>query len=118
MKRTFLALMLTLATPAVAAGFERVADKNTFLALISGKSLTNRLYGITLTVTPNGNISGGALGWDVTGAWSWQDGYFCRHMAWGGDPIPYNCQLIEAQGDEIRFTSDRGAGDAASFKLR
>jgi hypothetical protein len=40
-------------------------------------------------------------------------------MDWSGYPIPQNCQLVEAKGDEvIRFTVDRGAGDAASFRLR
>jgi hypothetical protein len=40
-------------------------------------------------------------------------------MDWSGYPIPLNCQLVEAKGDEeIRFTVDKGEGDSASFKLR
>ena len=77
------------------------------------------LFGISLKVEPDGEIRGSAMGWDVTGTWEWQDGYFCREMDWSGYPIPKNCQLVEAKGDEaIRFTVDKGAGDSASFNLR
>ena len=60
-----------------------------------------------------------ALGWAVSGTWNWNEGYFCREMDWSGTPIPHNCQLVEARGDrKLRFTTDRGAGDSASFDLR
>ena len=117
MIRIIFSALLTLA-PISAHAFDRINDEGAFLALIAAKSLTNRLYGITLRVTPEGVIAGDALGWDVSGAWRWDDGHFCREMAWGGDPIPYNCQLVEASGNELRFTSDQGSGASASFKLR
>ena len=110
------ALLLS-AGPALAE-YRPVTDKAEFLGLIAGKALTNRLYNLTLSVSPDGQIAGSALGWEVTGSWAWQDGFFCREMAWGGDPIPYNCQLVEVDGDEMRFTVDQGAGDSASFRLR
>ncbi len=59
-----------------------------------------------------------SMGWEVTGAWYWKDGYFCRELAWGDDVIPYDCQLVEAQGSQMRFTSEQGTGDSASFRLR
>lgn len=118
MKRAIFALLLVLGSPAIAQTLDRITDEAAFLALIDGRSLSNRLYGISLIVTADGNITGDALGWDVTGGWDWQDGFFCREMAWGGDPIPYNCQLVEARGDNVRFTSNQGTGETASFKLR
>lgn len=120
MKNAAFAALLALlpASAAVAQDYRAVTDKSEFLALIAGKNLTNRLYGITLSVTPNGAIAGTGAGWDVEGSWSWQNGYFCREMTWGGDPIPYNCQLVEAAGSDVRFTVDQGAGDSASFRLR
>jgi hypothetical protein len=72
-----------------------------------------------LKITPDGQINGSALGWDVTGTWAWEDGYFCREIDWSGKPIPYNCQLVEVQDNaKIRFTVDKGAGDEATFNLR
>ncbi|MEN8896025.1 MAG: dihydrodipicolinate reductase [Yoonia sp.] len=119
MTRLFLAFALFVATPAMAAGYDRVTDQAIFVDLINGKSLSNRLYGVWLQVTSDGKIAGDAWGWDITGSWTWENGFFCRDILWGGDPIGYNCQLVELRGDnELRFTSDQGAGDNASFKLR
>ena len=112
------AIVAAMTGTAWADSFQPVTDQSTFVELVNGRNLTNRLYNLSLNVSPSGNISGSALGWDVTGTWSWQGGYFCREMAWGGDPIPYNCQLVEVAGDQVRFTTDRGAGDSAAFRLR
>ena len=105
--------------PAWAESFSRISDRDAFIGTVSGKELRLGLFGIALTVEPDGEIKGSAMGWDISGTWEWQDGYFCREMDWSGYPIPLNCQLVEARGDEeIRFTVDRGEGDSASFKLR
>ena len=120
MKYAALAALLLLAPAgsAVAQDYRAVTDQSEFLSLISGKNLTNRLYGVDLAVKPNGTINGKGAGWDIIGTWSWQNGYFCREMTWGGDPIPYNCQLVEVAGNDLRFTVDQGAGQSASFRLR
>jgi len=120
MKYVALALIVAMtAAPALADGYAPVKDESTFVSLIQGKELRNFFYGIRLNVSEEGTIAGSAIGWDIVGTWSWQDGYFCREMSWGGDPIAYNCQLVEARGDDrIRFTVDQGAGDSASFRLQ
>lgn len=117
---TMAVIMIGLALPkqAEAQQFRTVSDRAEFLQLIAGKSLTIRLYNLALNVAPDGSISGKAMGWDVTGSWNWSDGYFCREMNWGGDAIPFNCQLVEVAGGRMRFTTDRGAGDSATFGLR
>lgn len=117
--RRILATLALILTPAFASAFERVSDQQSFTSLIANKTLSNRLYGVTLNVSPTGSIAGGAWGWDITGNWTWDNGFFCRDILWGGESIGYNCQLVEARnGNELRFTSDQGAGDKASFKLR
>lgn len=117
LKTTALALAVT--TTAVSAqGYQAINDETTFLTTMSGKNLSNRLYAVNLAVIPSGQIAGTGAGWEITGTWSWQNGYFCREMSWGGDPIPYNCQLVEFNGQEMRFTTDQGLGDSASFRLR
>ena len=117
LKTATLALTIT-GTAATAQGYEPIADEGTFLSLLGDRNLSNRLYGVNLAVAPSGQIAGTGAGWDITGTWSWQNGYFCREMEWGGDPIPYNCQLVEFNGQDMRFTTDQGAGDSASFRLR
>jgi hypothetical protein len=121
MVRVTLALSLAagLATAASAAEFVPVSDKSEFLDVLAGRELHIGLYSLALNVTPDGRIAGSALGWDITGTWSWQDGYFCREMDWSGTAIPFDCQLVELRGDtEMRFTVARGEGRSAKFRLR
>jgi hypothetical protein len=110
---------LSAAGVAAAEEFKPIRDRKDFLSLVEGRTLQLRLFRINLSVNADGTIKGSALGWDVTGAWNWKDGLFCREMDWSGTPIPFNCQLVEARGDdELRFTVDGGKGESASFRLR
>lgn len=104
--------------PVAAQDYAPVRDRDTFLQLVEGRELRLGSFGVGLKVLPDGRITGSALGWAITGSWAWRDGYFCREMDWSGKEIPYNCQLVEARGEELRFTVDRGAGDSAAFRLR
>jgi len=121
MKRLAFAMFLVVtgASTATADTFVPVKEEGTFRALIDGKLLRNYLYGVRLNVLGTGEIKGEAWGYPITGTWNWQDGYFCREMAWGDRPIPYNCQLVETrEGERLRFTVDRGAGDSAVFRVQ
>ncbi len=110
---------LALAEGPTSADFAPISDKDTFVELVKDRELRIGLYNLSLNLTPDGRIAGSALGWGITGTWTWQDGYFCREMDWSGKAIAMNCQLVEARGDaEMRFTVDRGEGRSASFKLR
>jgi hypothetical protein len=112
---------LMLATPAAATAddFLPVKEKTEFLSRIQDRELRIGLYDLSLNVLPDGRIEGSALGWDITGNWTWQDGYFCREMDWSGTEIAYNCQLVEASDQQqLRFTVDKGIGDSATFNLR
>lgn len=113
-----LALAALLAMPSAALAYDRISDRATFLQTVGGKNLRIALYGLTINVRDDGNIVGRAMGWDITGTWSWQDGFFCREMDWSGYAIDYNCQLVEVDGDRIRFTVDQGAGDDAVLRIR
>lgn len=93
-----------------------VSSRDTFVSLIEGRELQR--FGITLTVTTDGQIIGRAFGYDVTGAWEWENGYFCRDLFWGGDDLGFNCQQVAVSGDTLRFTSDRGTGRFADLNLR
>lgn len=106
---------MSLAAPAF-ADYEKITTKDNFMALMSGKSLTRPL--VKLQVTPDGRISGRGASWAISGNWQWKSGYLCRSLNWGGDDLGYNCQSVEADGTNVRITSDKGAGDSAVFKLR
>ena len=107
-----------IALPASAHAFERISERSEFINTVNGKDLKIALYGLTLNVRDNGTITGRAAGWDISGSWTWENGYFCRDLDWSGYPIEYNCQLVEVSGDRIRFTVDQGAGDNAVLRIR
>lgn len=111
-------LSATLAfAPAVAqAELAKISSKIEFVQIVKGKTLSRPF--VKLQVSPEGDISGRGARWDINGSWSWQDGYFCRDLNWGGDDLGFNCQEVRMVGNKIRFTSDRGAGDSADFRLR
>ena len=112
-------LLAASALPAFADSFQPVTEKASFVDLVQNRELRIGLYDLSINVLPDGRIAGSALGWDITGNWTWKDGYFCREMDWSGTPISYNCQLVEADGAEkMRFTVDQGKGDSATFRLR
>lgn len=98
------------------AEYKRIDRKSDFLGLVTGRTLSRPL--VKLQVLPDGKIAGRGVRWDVSGSWSWRNGYFCRDLNWGGDDLGYNCQEVRARGNSIRFTSDEGAGDSAEFRLR
>jgi hypothetical protein len=116
MRLLVIALLTTLAAPAMAADYARVTDRGAFVALVSGKSLTS--LGVTLSVSPSGSISGRAFGSTVTGSWTWTGGYFCRTLKAGDKVFPRNCQLVQQKPGRVRFTADKGAGDTADLRIR
>lgn len=112
-------LLSLLPVMAAANEYEPIRDKTEFMSAVGGKELRIGLYNLSLMVMPDGRIEGSALGWKITGDWSWDNGYFCRELDWSGKEIAYNCQLVEKRGErEMRFTSDEGQGQSATFRLR
>ena len=107
---------LALAAAPALADLKKVNNQSEFVQLVAGKTLSRPL--IRLEVKPNGSIAGKGAKWAVTGDWVWRDGYFCRSLFWGGDALGYNCQEVRAKDGRIRFTSDKGKGDSAEFRLK
>ena len=116
MRFTIALILVTLASPAMADGYARVSDRGAFVNLVSGKSLTS--LGVSLTVSPSGSISGRAFGSAVTGAWTWTGGYFCRTLKAGEKVFARNCQLVQKNGNRLRFIADKGAGDTADLRIK
>jgi hypothetical protein len=111
-----LALCATLIATAAAAEFVPIRDEAKFVQIVADKTLTRPL--VSLSVAPTGRIAGSGAAWEVTGQWTWQNGYFCRDLSWGGTDLGYNCQEVRVRDNKIRFISDRGTGEYADFRLR
>ncbi|WP_262876198.1 dihydrodipicolinate reductase [Roseicyclus sediminis] len=107
---------MTTAEPARSEAFSVVSSRDTFVSLVQGREL--RRFGIRLTVTPDGEIVGRAFGTPVTGQWDWDGGYFCRDLFFGQEDLGFNCQLVQVNGETLRFTTDQGQGIYADLTLR
>ena len=108
-------LFFLIASPIIASE-TTISERPEFENLVKDKKLERFL--ISLSVTDDGKIEGSAAGRDVSGDWNWIDGYFCRTLMWGERELKYNCQKVTFDGRRLRFISDRGAGQSASFALR
>jgi hypothetical protein len=107
--------MLASATAALAEP-TRVTEADEFSSGIVGRELTT--LGVRLIVQPDGSITGKAFGRTVTGSWDWQQGYFCRELMYGQEPLAANCQMVTIDGNRVKFTSDRGTGQTANLRIR
>lgn len=110
------ALTVAAAPDARADTFRQVTDRSDFMDLVQGRTL--KYPGVSLEVTPAGDIRGKGLGIDVTGEWRWQGNYFCRDLYWGNRNLGPNCQAVLANGRTLRFVADEGQGQSADFRLR
>ena len=108
-------LFFLIASPIIASE-TTISERPDFENLVKDKKLERFL--ISLSVTSDGKIMGSAAGRDVSGDWNWIEGYFCRTLMWGERELKYNCQKVTFDGRRLRFISDRGAGQSASFALR
>ncbi len=113
---TALAVLATLAPLPAAAELARITDRDTFVSTVQGRELSR--LGVSLQVSPNGSIVGRALGRNVTGTWSWENGMFCRTLDAGDRQFARNCQVVSVDGSSIRFHADQGTGDIADFRIR
>jgi hypothetical protein len=109
-------LFLSLTASSAFAEPKVITTSDEFIELVTDKNLTRPF--ITLKVSSNGEIHGKGAFSKITGAWLWEDGYFCRSLRWGRTDLDYNCQRVISDGNQLTFTSDRGRGDSASFTLR
>jgi hypothetical protein len=117
MRMTIFAFIAIAAAGTANAELAKVDDQQNFVKAVAGKTLTRPW--IKINVTSDGRIEGRGARWDIEGTWSWQDGYFCRDLFWGGDPLGYNCQEVQVTTDgRIKFISDKGAGNSAMFRLQ
>ena len=100
----------------ISANETTISTRYNFEDLVMNKKLERFL--ISLSVTKDGKIEGSAAARSVTGDWDWVDSFFCRSMLWGAREIKYDCQKVTFDGRRLRFISNQGKGQSASFALR
>ncbi|MCL6284330.1 hypothetical protein M3P21_12415 [Ruegeria sp. 2012CJ41-6] len=67
---------------------------------------------LCFVIHPDGSFAGTSDGVAFEGRWEWQDGFFCRTLSLPDAPDETDCEHIEVNGAQMRYTRDRGQGEA------
>lgn len=100
---------LALIGTAVQAEFKQIKKEKQFRAAIVDKKLTDANGNWTI-IKSDGSQSGQFNGNAYVGAWTWNGRYWCRNGKIGGNELGTNCQMVEIDGNQTRFTRDKGKG--------
>ena len=96
------------AAEAVALDYRAVKRQGEFTEAVVNKTITADWGWIRLS--PGGQITGEVNGAPVRGAWSWENGYYCREYAYGDTTLAHNCQTIHISGRNLLLIRDKGKG--------
>lgn len=108
-------LVAALATPA-AAEFKRIATEKQMRDLVVGKKLaTSNGYSVA---NADGTMTGEFGGKKFSGAWKWSGKFFCRNGVLGGKEIGSDCQVWEIDGNQLRYTRQKGKGDSVIATIK
>lgn len=114
MATTVLAMM---AAPAL-ADFKRITSEEQLRAELVGKKMYDD-NGNWFRWNANGSMSGKLKdGQKFSGAWNWQKGFACRVAKVGNRDLGQDCQVIERDGNKVRFTRKQGKGESGMLTLR
>ena len=99
--------------------FLPIESEADFFSLVVGKKLTRINSSSEAILNANGTLTGTGTGGggSFSGTWYWDAKYFCRELDLSGDAGRLDCQTVEFDGKLVRFTIDRGKGEARVWKL-
>lgn len=101
-----------------AAQFAVVEDYADFEATFIGPRISDPDDAANyFVIQTDGTIAGTWFGKTLSGAWRWEDGYFCRSLS-APRAAPEDCQQWSVAGDQARLVRDRGTGEATFYAIR
>ncbi len=113
-----LPLILALTATTASAEFKAVKKEKQFRQTIVDCKLTNDKGNWTV-IKSDGTQTGKFGKKSYTGTWKWSGKYWCRNGVIGGKELGTNCQLVEIDGNQTRFTRDKGKGkDAGTYTIK
>ena len=97
------------------SGEKTITTEKEFRTKVVGKKLiTDRGYAL---VQEDGSMAGKLGGRELTGEWTWEDGYYCRSVALGDRQLPDDCQMVTIEGDEVTFYRKKGYGNGFVYQI-
>lgn len=88
-----------------------MTTREEFVNLFTGVTLV--LDGLRFIIHDDGRIIGNVGDLPLYGHWYWEDGFFCRTANLDGAPLELECEIIEYCDDQMRYTRNRGNGEAS-----
>ncbi len=105
---TALALVALMA-PALAHDFKPVRSENSFRNNVVGKTMVSS-RGMQVSHA-DGKVTG--QDWKrgkFTGAWKWEEGFYCLSLVYRGKQSPTECMQVEVHSNQLRLTLEKGTG--------
>lgn len=104
------ATLVPLAAPAPAlAEFRRITEEQAYVAAVAGRLVVSPAASMRIRRdwTYSGRLADGS---PVSGAWTWDSGYFCFNER--GNRSRTFCQVIYLDARRLLIVPDRGRGEA------
>ncbi|MFD1508444.1 hypothetical protein [Lacimonas salitolerans] len=109
-------LLALFATPALAE-FKHIRTEAQLQPLIGKKMYDSS--GNWFRWNADGSMSAQMTsGAPFAGAWKWSNGFVCRNARIGDNELGTDCQKIEFDGKNMRYTRNRGRGEASVMALQ
>lgn len=84
---------------------KQITTEKEFRAKVVGKKLITERGAIK--IHKDGNMTGTLGNREVSGEWTWEEGYWCRSIALDDRQFPDDCQMVTILGDEIDLLSKK-----------
>ena len=97
------------------AAEKQITTEKEFRAKVVGKKLITERGNVTIQA--DGSLTGQLGGKEVSGEWTWDDGYYCRSVAFGNRQLRDDCQMVTIVGKEVTFYRKKGYGDGFVYYL-
>lgn len=97
--------------PTERLAWKRVTTRDEFVSRFTGVTLVSDE--LRFVIHDDGRIVGNVGDLQLSGRWYWENGFFCRTANLDGAPLELDCEIIECCGDRMRYTRDRGKGEAS-----
>lgn len=91
--------------------WKRVTTRDEFVSRFTGVTLVSD--GLRFVIHEDGRILGDIGDLPLSGRWYWENGFFCRTAVLDGATLELDCEMIECRGDQMRYTRERGNGEAS-----
>ena len=88
----------------------RIETEAAFRAAFAGRAFA--ADGVAFLIHEDGRITGAVDGRPLNGRWWWEGAFLCRTARIDVEDLGTERELIERDGDRVRYTHDEGRGDA------